>query len=51
MIVLHRELELLKDFEKEDVALAEKLQAKRAEKVINIPRYVTTNSIIGRIYS
>jgi hypothetical protein len=32
MIVLHKELELLKEFEKEDIQLAEKLQAKRSEK-------------------
>jgi hypothetical protein len=32
MLILHQELELLKEFEKEDIALAEKLQVKRAEK-------------------
>ena len=32
LIVLQKELDLLKEFEKEDISLAEKLQSKRAEK-------------------
>ncbi|PRP84994.1 hypothetical protein PROFUN_07282 [Planoprotostelium fungivorum] len=32
MLVLHQELELLKEFEKEDINLAEKLQTKRNER-------------------
>jgi chromosome segregation ATPase len=32
LIVLQKELDLLKEFEKEDIALADKLQSKRAEK-------------------
>ncbi len=34
MLILHQELELLKEFEKEDISLAEKLEAKRAEKQV-----------------
>lgn len=32
MLVLHQEIEYLKDFEKEDITLAEKLHSKRKEK-------------------
>lgn len=38
MITLHKELEILKDFEKQDLILAEKLQAQIFSKILMFQR-------------